>query len=130
MTFTATVVTNWDNVIDSRDVIAQLAELTEAATHFDLDPDKYLDEEARRAFAALRDLARQGAEGIEDWEYGAMLVRESYFAEYTRELAEETSEFTDWSQWPWRHIDWDAAAEELKQDYTQVDFDGVTYYAR
>lgn len=34
------------------------------------------------------------------------------------------------TEWPLRHIDWDAAAEELKQDYTSVEFDGVTYWIR
>ena len=27
-------------------------------------------------------------------------------------------------------IDWDRAAEDLKMDYSAIDFDGVTYYVR
>ena len=32
--------------------------------------------------------------------------------------------------WPNNHLDWKAAAEELQLDYTEVDFDGVTYWTR
>ena len=35
-------------------------------------------------------------------------------------------------EWPWRHmkIDFEAAAEEAKQDYTSVEFFGITYWIR
>lgn len=34
---------------------------------------------------------------------------------------------------PWyiaNHIDWDGVADELKADYTSIDYDGVTYWVR
>jgi len=33
-------------------------------------------------------------------------------------------------RWPLNHIDWEAAAEELRQDYTTFTCDGMTYLAR
>lgn len=30
--------------------------------------------------------------------------------------------------WPYNCIDWEKAANELKQDYSTVDFEGETYY--
>ena len=32
--------------------------------------------------------------------------------------------------WPANHIDWEAAADALLIDYTEVDFAGETYYIR
>lgn len=106
--------TSSDDVIDSRDVIAALE-------GDDISPEDR---------AALTRLAEQG-EGLEDWQYGVALVRESYFTEYAQELAEEPGEPAPKRDvWPWYCIDWEYAARELLNDYTSVDFGGVTYYAR
>jgi hypothetical protein len=32
--------------------------------------------------------------------------------------------------WPASHIDWSAAASALRMDYSQVEYDGVTYWYR
>lgn len=34
------------------------------------------------------------------------------------------------ASWPANHIDWEAAANELEQDYTEVDFNGEVYLYR
>lgn len=72
---------------------------------------------------------RDEASGYCDWHSGATLIRESYFEDYARELAEDLhgSEIRD-AKWPFSCIDWERAAEELRQDYTAAEFDGVTYY--
>lgn len=68
---------------------------------------------------------------------GAMceMIKEEDFVEYTQQLIEECYEMPrdfDSSAWPWRHmkIDYKEAAEELKQDYTPVEFEGTTYYCQ
>lgn len=67
------------------------------------------------------------------------LVREDCFLEYTKQLVDDCYggmksrlEDPDGKVWPWRHMtmDWEAAAAELKGDYVEIDFDGVTYYMR
>ena len=117
-----TTPTNNDDVIDSRDVIAAIAELTdELDAGEDIDTDE-LD--------ALRALADQG-EDCEDWQYGATLIRDSYFKDYAIELAEDIGAIgTETERWPFTCIDWDQAARELRMDYTSVEFDGVTYWVR
>jgi hypothetical protein len=73
----------------------------------------------------------QGASGSPDWTYGETLIRESYFTEYAEELCKEIGEIP--KELPWyiaNHIDWDGIADELKADYTEVDFDGVSYFIR
>ena len=54
-------------------------------------------------------------------------VRDSYFIEYAQELADELARGV-LVRWPFTCIDWREAADELQQDYYDVDFDGVTYW--
>lgn len=85
---------------------------------------------------ALVKLAEQ-AESAPDWIHGETLIRDSYFADYIRELIDDCwpmpKEYkTRANEWPYRHMkmDYEAAAEEAKADYQDVDFDGVTYWIR
>ena len=61
---------------------------------------------------------------------GVYFIDEDYFVEYAQELARDIGAIDDTVQWPCYHIDWDAAAEDLKQDYTEVEFDGNNYLVR
>lgn len=137
-------VNNGEDIIDSREVIDQIEELKsqrEAAiqeptneAEWEIEPgvgvcsDDWTEEDEEE-FQTLRHLAEQG-EGYGDWVYGEMLIRDSYFQEYAQELAEDIGAIGQNEQWPLRHIDWEAAADELKQDYMSLDFDGVEYWMR
>lgn len=126
-------ITNDMDLIDSREVVEAIAEMD----------GQELTEEELVYLLSLLELARQG-EGVEDWQYGATLVRDSYFVDYARDLAidcagtREESEILagrgvgEFSRWPFTHmsIDWEAAAADLQVDYTDVTFDGVTYWVR
>lgn len=105
----ARAISNSDDIIDSRDVIARIAEL---------ESDTLLDGEAEE-LAALKAFAAEG-ESCSDWEHGEMLIRDSYFKHYAMDLIASVRSAFDWKQ----------AAEELQADYTSLDFDGVTYWAR
>jgi hypothetical protein len=70
------------------------------------------------------------ARGYSDWEHGAQLIREDKFEDYARELAEDIGSMSRDVTWPHNHIDWAAAANELKTDYTEVSFDGTAYLLR
>ena len=65
-----------------------------------------------------------------EWEYGISFIREAYCENYAREIAVELGEIINDIHWPATHIDWKAASEELAMDYSEVEFDGVTYYYR
>jgi len=79
---------------------------------------------------ALKDLQSEASYST-DWKYGETLIHENYFETYARELASDIGAYDDRNvKWPFTCIDWEAAAEELKQDYSEVDFDGETYYIR
>ena len=78
----------------------------------------------------LKAFAEEAEGYAEDWRHGATLIHEDYFEDYARDLAAEGDYDMKNEQWPYTCIDWTQAAEELKQDYTSVDFDGETYWVR
>ena len=120
-------ISNFDDYVDSRDVDARIEELLQD------QEDKILlggEREELRELQAFKEEAIH--KGVGDWEYGAQLVHESYFVEHARELAEETGAVdsgANGSGWPLYCIDWEQAARDLRMDYTEVDWDGVTYLA-
>jgi uncharacterized protein YeaO (DUF488 family) len=78
----------------------------------------------------LRKLTSEAEGYCEDWRYGATLIRDSYFEEYAEQFADDIGAIDAKAGWPLMHIDWKAAAEALQQDYTEVEFDGVSYWVR
>jgi hypothetical protein len=133
---------NTEDVIDSRDVIQRLEELKiewavttgEDADDFSLSEDDWsvgLGWDGAVEIVALLELADQGA-SLADWEYGETLIRDSYFEEYAQQLAEDIGAIDSDASlgWPLGYIDWERAAEALQMDYTPIEFDGVTYWAR
>lgn len=98
--------------------------------------DQFDSPEDAEEHAALSKLAEE-AESSPDWEHGETLIRDSYFENYAQELAEDCCPFPSNSpeaklleSWPYRCIDWEQAARQLRMDYTAVDFAGVTYWIR
>lgn len=133
-------ISNSDDVIDSREVIERIEELKAAWSEatgddyadYSLSGDDLkagLPDDEAVELVALRALAEEG-EGVEDWQYGATLIRDSHFQDYARELAEDIGAVPSEYTWPTSCIDWEQAARELRTDYTSVDFDGVTYWVR
>lgn len=132
---------NMRDVIDSRDVIARIEELQDERTYLteQLDEDseaadiptieseiEQLDEE----LAPLLVLAEEAEGYAADWQYGEQLIRDTYFQEYARELADDIGALENANSWPLTCIDWDQAARDLQMDYTAVEFDGITYWIR
>ena len=66
---------------------------------------------------------------ITDWRHGESMIPESEFEDYARELAEEIGGMDD-AKWPFTCIDWEKAADELKQAYTPVSYQGEDYFVR
>jgi hypothetical protein len=87
-----------------------------------------------KELARLQALADQ-CDHVSDWMHGETLIREDYFTKYIEYLIEDCYEMPkeiNSGAWPYCHItiDYEAAAEEAKVDYEEVDFDGVTYFIR
>ena len=166
-------ISNTDNVIDSRDIIERIDELTgdfqalvddiEAAEtdeergtafddlatwligHTEIAPDlealdgitfdnvsDWAESDDAHELKTLLALADE-ADCSPDWSYGETLIHEDYFTNYIEEVINDCYELPkefNSGDWPWRHmmLDYEAAADEAKQDYIEVTFDGQTYY--
>lgn len=93
------------------------------------EADEGLDAEELAELADLRAL-RDQAEDCGDWDHGEALIHEDHFQDYARDMAADLGYVHDDRHWPYTCIDWEQAANDLRHDYTAVEFDGDTYYIR
>jgi hypothetical protein len=139
-------ITNSDDVIDFRDITARVEELTaerdgwvSGAPDGSETPDpegwrSYNPDEADELDNLEGILAETKSYGGDhqwqgDW-YPGVMIRESHFEDYARQLADDIGAIDSDAGWPNSFIDWEKAADALKMDYGTVDFDGVEYYYR
>lgn len=123
--------------IDSRDMEALIDELEAIKeSHDDWlaedlsdrgdEPDQLNDDQAKMLTELLSVRDSCGSE----WKYGVAYIRESHWTEYAQQLAEDVGAIPDDAKWPCNCIDWEEAASQLAQDYSQIDIDGTTFYYR
>jgi len=146
-----------DDTIDSRDIIERIEELEgerdalqsaldDSETAFneseeDSENVAELENEASAArgalaewdaseeadeLRALQSLAEEAEGYCPDWTYGAQLIRDSYFEQAMDEMVEDCYSLPDLPSFMTITLDYVA----LQQDYTSVEFDGVTYWVR
>lgn len=120
-----------DRRIDVSDVTDRIEELeTEIDTMEDETELADLVAEHEMLKALLSDCEGGGDHDWRgEWYYG-YLINENDFENHARELADDIGAIDSKSFWPNNCIDWEKAAGELKQDYTTIEFDGGTFYAR
>lgn len=142
-------ISNRADMIDSRDIVARIVELENERDDYTLDVEDVEDahdatnitDADRRAAgvdaneddAAELDALlalQEEASSSPDWPHGESLIRDSYFRTYAQDLAEDIGALPKDHSWPASYIDWEAAADALKQDYMSVDYDGVEYWIR
>lgn len=124
MTYTDTL-EDHPNYIDSRDIIERLEELRGSR---DDDPLGFEDIDE---LTKLEEFEQE--QGAADWQHGEQFIRDSHFETYAIELASDISSDIDpvvADSWPFCHIDWKAAAASLQQDYSSIEYDGITYWYR
>jgi arginyl-tRNA synthetase len=88
-------------------------------------------EDCGRELEILQELKNDALSVTSEWDDGATLIRESYFTEYAEELCRDIGDTP--RNLPWyidNNIDWEGVADDLKNDYATVDFDGISYYIR
>lgn len=105
-------------LLSSRDLQERLEELEDA--------DEPLDESESAELEELRTLAGE----VTDWQYGETLIPVDDFTDYARELAFDLGYIRDGLSWPFSCIDWEEAADQLKQDYSEHTYQGTTYLVR
>ena len=62
----------------------------------------------------------------EDYFTSVTLINDNYFESFIREQVYGDHE--DLDAWPFKHIDWEQAAEEIASDYHTLDVEGNTFY--
>ena len=89
--------------------------------------EDWLDE-----IVAITDIERLEDEiDSSEWEYGLQLIEEDEFQDYCEELMEEFGYINkDTPQLVKNNIDYEGIAEDMKVDYSEVDFRGITYLFR
>lgn len=119
-------VDNNQEQIDSRHVIELIEDLEQEVT------DDTITRDDMRDLDTLRALASKGEDYAEDWEYGASLIRFDYFTTYIKDFVSETSgeALENMPEFLRDAIDWEVVAESMMDDYTEFDYEGVTYYTR
>jgi hypothetical protein len=138
MTTETKEITNSEEVIDLRDLTARVEHLEDLLGDDEPDDAGSLDpdlEDERVELALLESLLEElrSNGGDHDWRgdwYPLLMVRESHFEDFARQEAEDLDLVKPDARWPYTCIDWEQAAEQLKQDYSTVEFDGVTYWYR
>ena len=130
-----TDVSNTQDILDSRDIIKRIEELEGECD--DLYGDGWDDDtlpveedvgelDELRALIAFQD----ECEGSPDWIHGEAVIRDTYFEDYARQLAEDIGAISGQEGWPLNCIDWEYAASELQTDYMSAEYDGVEYWIR
>lgn len=111
-----------EDIIDLRVVTERAADIEDSE-----DPEEQA--ELKTLLALLEDLRDYGRDyqWRGDW-YPGSLIRDSYFEEYARDLADDIGAIDSNARWPLTCIDWEQAARELQQDYSSVEFEGITYW--
>lgn len=106
-----------DNVVSSLDIIQRIEELKDCD---DLDDNESAELCALKAFESKYDY-------VTDWEYGAHFITEEYFVEYVKDMLNDCGtiprDLPDYVA-----IDWEETADNLKCDYADAEFNGISYY--
>ena len=124
-------ISNYDDVIDSRDVIERIETLESELEAFLEENDVLLEENFPEweELETLRALATECSSLSADWKYGETLIRYNYWKDYVQEMLEDFGEIP--RNLPWYiSIDWETTAVNISQDYNLVEFGGIDYYIR
>jgi hypothetical protein len=135
---------NGDDTIDSRELAELLTEMAEdraalvdAVDDADTEDDKEAaqenldawDEEHDEAYKALEEFCNSAEQYCEDWHHGVQLIEDGHWPQYAEQLTHDIGAIP--SNVPdWVAIDWEQTAENLKADYTPVEWNGYTYWVR
>lgn len=131
-------ITNADNYIDMREVSARIDTLEgyvedtdlirryaegEAFSDLPWADDDCLDEDEIDELLALRALSEEMGATLDE-----TLIRESAFEDYATQTADDIYGLDGTGASA--YFDYDKFADEYQQDFSTVEFDGVTYYYR
>lgn len=114
------------DIVDMRDVLERRDQIPPNKDAYlrDADDSEYLElvtELEGQLWTDLETVAHQ---------YDPILILDSYFETYAQDFAEDIGAINREADWPANHIDWEAAADSLKMDFTEYTIGRYTYYGR
>jgi len=136
----STVFDYHSDTIDSRDIQERIDELQ---SEFDSYVDEYEEsdgeedagedllnwlEENGDEFVTLLEIKEEVEQYTSEWNSGAFIIADNHFEDYAQELAEDTGAIDRNAKWPLQFVDWGMASDALKEDYTEIIIDGVSYW--
>jgi hypothetical protein len=109
-----------DNVVSSLDIIARIEDLECLSSDCNITEDEITELCALKAFESKYDY-------VDEWNYGAHFIAEEYFTEYVKDMLEGCGtiprDLPDYVA-----IDWEETANNIRCDYADAEFNGVSYY--
>ena len=104
----------------------ELESFDEIGTYLDDDDFKSYWEDEYQQIEAINEIEDEvGGE----FTYGCLLIEEKDFEDYVEVLLVDCGYIS--KDFPtWIEIDWSATAENVKQDYSELEYKGDTYYFR
>jgi hypothetical protein len=145
------MITSTDNVITRQDIENRIEELESIRTDLQDTYDEAVEAAGDRADTDRNADMNEAEEALTDFDNSDdaeelialkellddiggcdELINDSYFLDYIKDIIDECYGINTSGDWPYRHMamDYDAAAEEAKQDYISVEYDGQTFWAR
>jgi hypothetical protein len=120
-------------VTDAQEALDSFPEDAERSPDDEIDHAEAALDSARDAFGPdeqkeLKELEELESE-VSEWSDGATLIPESDFADYCRELLDDCGDIPKGLP-HYVVIDWEATADNIKADYSTVEFQGETYLVR
>lgn len=123
-----------DDIVDIREVIKYFEELEELCGDKTLQHDVEDPSESDiEDYEVYKEFLAQvcGCGSDHPWRgdyYPSTFIADSYFTEYAQQYADDIGAIDCNASWPLCHIDWEAAASSLQQDFSSVEFGNVTYW--
>ena len=133
-----------DDTIDSRELAELLTEMaTDRADLVDAVDDAdspeveatakrelvEWDDEHGEAYKALEEFCNEAEKYCDDWHHGVQLILEEHWTEYAEQLTHDLGALSR-DMPTWVVIDWEATGENLKADYTAIEWGAYTYWVR
>ena len=124
-------ISNTENVLDSRNIQERIDELEneieeEESKNEEEEEESSPEQEELEILLAFKEEVEQCNS---EWDDGCALIRETYFKEFCQQELEDLGMIPKDLE-SFIVIDWEATAENMEQDYSEVSFDSVAYYVR
>ncbi len=118
------------NVFDSRDLIEYRNELVnELPENWEEQAENWVVPEEIEHYQAINGFCEELENHCPDLLHGATVIHEDYFMEYCQDLLDDCGNIP--KNFPtWIEIDWNKTTENMKVDYSGVEYNGETYYIR